>query len=134
MISGELFLIKFMENCLLWYLNSKIRNMEWKASIVKYKKQDRIAVYFKKSKELIVRIKKLEDAQWSYSLGAWHLPNNEENRKRFKLENAVLRADKAAKTEQFSKWLKSKRYSDNTIKTYTDALKSFLFFLQYQTC
>ena len=125
---GELFLIKFMEKCLFLYLNSKIRIMEWKASIVKYKKQDRIAVYFKKSAELIARIKKLDDAQWSYSLGAWHLPNNEENRKRFKLENAVLRADKAAKTEQFSKWLKSKRYSDNTIKTYTDALKSFLFF------
>jgi len=102
--------------------------MEWKAKIVKYKKQDRIAVYFKKSEDLIKRIKKLEDAKWSYSLDAWHLPNNEENRKRFKLENAVLQADKITKIEQFKQWLQSKRYSDNTVKTYTDALKSFLLF------
>jgi integrase/recombinase XerD len=39
-----------------------------------------------------------------------------------------LKTDKAAKAEQFSRWLKSKRYSDNTIKTYTEALKSFLLF------
>jgi integrase/recombinase XerD len=32
------------------------------------------------------------------------------------------------KAEDFSRWLKSKRYSDNTIKTYTEALKSFLLF------
>jgi integrase/recombinase XerD len=30
------------------------------------------------------------------------------------------------KIDQFVKWLKSKRYSENTIKTYTDALKTFL--------
>jgi integrase/recombinase XerD len=102
--------------------------MEWKARIVKYKHESRIAVYFEKRKELIARIKKLGDARWSYMLGAWHLPNTAENRKRFKLENAVLAADKSAKAEQFSRWLKSRRYSDNTIKTYTDALKSFLLF------
>lgn len=56
------------------------------------------------------------------------MPNTEENRVRFKLENTVLAADKAAKSEKFSQWLKSRRYSDNTIKTYTDALKSFLLF------
>lgn len=102
--------------------------MEWKAKIVKYRQESRIAVYFEKQRDLIQRIKKLEDARWSYSLGAWHLPNNVENRKRFKLENAVLNTDKTVKAEQFSRWLKSKRYSDNTIKTYTEALKSFLLF------
>lgn len=102
--------------------------MEWKAKLVKYRHETRIAVYFEKSKELIARIKKLDDSRWSYSLGAWHLPNNEENRKRFKLENSVLTADKTKKMEQFSRWMKSKRYSENTIKTYTEALKSFLMF------
>ncbi len=102
--------------------------MKWTAKLVKYRHESRIAVFFEKSKELIARIKKLDDARWSYSLGAWHLPNNEENRKRFHLEHMVLREDKTAKIEQFSLWLKSKRYSDNTIKTYTDALKSFLLF------
>lgn len=101
---------------------------EWNAKIVKYNQESRIAVYFEKRKDLIVRIKKLADARWSYSLGAWHLPNTEENRLRFKLEDTVLRADKIEKVEKFRRWLKSKRYSDSTIKTYTEALKSFLLF------
>lgn len=117
-----------MEIELFSALNDKAEDMEWTAKIVKYKNESRIAVYFEKNKDLIVRIKKLQDARWSYNLGAWHLPNNEENRKRFKLENTVLRADKIEKIEKFKNWLKSKRYSDNTIKTYTDALKSFLLF------
>ena len=102
--------------------------IEWKAKIVKYKNEQRIAVYFEKSKDLIERIKKLPGARWSYSLGAWHLPFSEANLQRFKLEDAVLRTDKMLKAEDFSRWLKSKRYSDNTIKTYTEALKSFLLF------
>jgi integrase/recombinase XerD len=102
--------------------------IEWKAKIVYYRNEQRIAVCFEKRKDLIERIKKLPDARWSYTLGAWHLPFSEENLKRFKLENAVLRADKMLKAEYFSRWLKSKRYSDNTIKTYTEALKSFLLF------
>ena len=32
--------------------------------------------------------------------------------------------------QKFSYWLKSKRYSENTIKTYTEALKSFLIFFK----
>ncbi len=55
--------------------------MEWQAKIVKYRHESRIAVYFEKSKELIARIKKLEDARWSYSLGVWHLPNTEAKQK-----------------------------------------------------
>ena len=102
--------------------------MKWTAKMVTYRQESRIAVFFEKSKELIARIKKLNDARWSYSLGAWHLPNNEENRKRFKLEDAVLRTDKIEKVEKFRSWLQSKRYSDSTVKTYTDALKSFLLF------
>lgn len=105
--------------------------MEWNAKIVKYKKEIRIAVYFEKKQELIQRIKLLEDARWSYSLNAWHLPNTEENLNRFGLENAVLKMDKQLKIEKFIYWLKSKRYSENTIKTYTEALKSF--FLYYNT-
>ena len=64
--------------------------MEWNAKIVRYRIESRIAVYFEKNKEVILRIKKLEDARWSYSLSAWHLPNTKENRQRFKLENTIL--------------------------------------------
>ncbi|MFN8284029.1 MAG: hypothetical protein U0U67_12490 [Chitinophagales bacterium] len=77
--------------------------IEWKAKIVNYKKEQRIAVYFEKRNDLIERIKKLPDARWSYTLGAWHLPFSEANLQRFKLENAVLRTDKMRKAEDFSR-------------------------------
>jgi integrase/recombinase XerD len=35
--------------------------------------------------------------------------------------------------EKFSKWLKSKRYSTNTIKTYTEAVKTFVRFFKDKT-
>lgn len=54
--------------------------MEWQAKIVKHRQESRIAVYFEKKKDLIERIKKLNDARWSYSLGAWHLPNTEKQK------------------------------------------------------
>lgn len=102
--------------------------MIWSAKIVKYKTETRIAVYFEKKKEYIERIKKLEDARWSQSLRAWHLPDNEENRARFKIIIHELQAEKVEKINQFKKWLLSKRYSENTIKTYMEAIKSFLLF------
>lgn len=102
--------------------------MKWNAKLVKYKNEERIAIYFEKKQEYIDKIKKLEDATWSYTLGAWHLPNTEENRIRFKIEIKELLPDKWAKINQFKQWLCSKRYSENTIKTYMDALKSFLLF------
>lgn len=39
-----------------------------------------------------------------------------------------ISTDKAQEIEHFKSWLQSKRYSSNTIKTYADALKSFLAF------
>ena len=41
--------------------------MKWTAKMVTYRQESRIAVFFEKSKELIARIKKLDDTRWSYS-------------------------------------------------------------------
>ena len=105
--------------------------MKWEAKIVTHRKESRIAVYFEKNNELIARIKKLEGSRWSQSLGVWHLPDNETNRVLFKLtllsESLPSEEGKAA-IIQFIQWLRSKRYSESTIKTYTEALKSFLVF------
>ena len=105
--------------------------MKWAAKIITYKKQQRISVVFDNTADAIARIKKLEDARWSATLSCWHLPDTEENRLRFKLPNASellpnIEIKKAI--ENFQRWLRSKRYSENTIKTYSDALKSFLVF------
>ncbi len=101
----------------------------WKAALVKHNGENRIAVYFEKDAELIARIKKLADCKWSQTLKAWHVPDHEENRKRFKLALKVeLSEEHLIKMEEFTRWLKSKRYSESTIKTYTEAIKVFLMY------
>ena len=43
--------------------------MKWAAKIITYKKQQRISVIFDNTADAIARIKKLEDARWSETLG-----------------------------------------------------------------
>jgi len=105
--------------------------MKWEANIITYKKEKRIAVYFEKNAELIVRIKRLSGSRWSQTLGVWHLPDTVENRTRFHLVPLSYSFPSEEGIEQIKKyiqWLSSKRYSPNTIKTYSEALKSFLIF------
>jgi len=64
--------------------------MNWEAKLIKHKGESRIAVYFEKNAEWIARIKKLEGVRWSQTLKAWHLPDTEENRIRFKLDLPVV--------------------------------------------
>ncbi len=102
--------------------------MKWSAEIIKHKGEARIAVFFENTPELNERIKKLEGAAWNQTLKVWHLPDTDENRKTFKIPDIQQKHfpdEKAEKVEQFSRWLKSRRYSENTIKTYSEALKSF---------
>jgi integrase/recombinase XerD len=61
----------------------------------------------------------------------WHIPDNEENRIRFKIplhQQTVPSEEGIAAIEKFKQWLLSKRYSPSTIKTYSESLKSFLIF------
>ncbi len=105
--------------------------MNWKAKTLLHKGTPRIAVYFEKNTALITRIKTFEDARWSASNCYWHLPDTEANRLHFKLHLAhtlVPNAEGIASIETFKRYLLSKRYSPNTINTYSDALKSFLTF------
>jgi integrase/recombinase XerD len=105
--------------------------MNWEAKIITHKKEKRIAVYFEKNADLIDRIKRLEGSRWSQTLCTWHLPDTEENRERFKIEplkNSHPSAEGIVQIEKFKQWLRSKRYSESTITTYSEALKSFLIF------
>lgn len=61
-------------------LDITIPTMKWQAKLVTHKGLSRIAVYFEKNKELNERIKRLEGALWSASLGAWHLPDTPNSR------------------------------------------------------
>jgi integrase/recombinase XerD len=105
--------------------------MKWEAKIIKHKGDARIAVLFDKEKSLIERIKQIEGSRWSQSLRLWHLPDTIDNRIRFQIETPViniLSEEKRQQITKFCQWLLSKRYSPSTIKTYSEALRSFLLF------
>lgn len=134
--------------------------MKWKAQPITHKGMARIAVYFENRAELNERIKKLPDAQWSQTLKAWHLPDTPDNRKLLnvsppatpilpKKENNIspathnnspvktihtlrLNPEATEKIEAFKRWLRSKRYSENTLKTYSEALLSFLKYYNHK--
>jgi integrase/recombinase XerD len=105
--------------------------MNWEAKIITHRGSKRIAVYFEKNAEWIARIKQLEGARWSQTLCVWHLPDTLENRIRFRiasLASTLPSEEGIAQIEKFKQWLRSKRYSESTISTYSEALKSFLVF------
>ncbi|WP_026728958.1 site-specific tyrosine recombinase/integron integrase [Flavobacterium denitrificans] len=105
--------------------------MNWEAKIIIHKKEKRIAVYFEKNAELITRIKKQAGSRWSQTLGVWHLPDTPENRIKFHLiplSHSFPSEEGFEQIKKYVQWLSSKRYSPNTIKTYSEALKSFLIF------
>lgn len=107
--------------------------MKWQAKIIKHRNESRIAVYFEKNADLNARIKLLEGALWSQTLKAWHLPDTESYRKQFSLQLAkeyLPSEEGMAGIEKFKRYLQSKRYSESTIKTYSEALKSFLIFFR----
>lgn len=105
--------------------------MNWEAKIITHRKEKRIAVYFEKNVDLIARIKQLEGARWSQTMGVWHLPDTLENRIRFRIAamaNTIPSEEGIAQIEKFKQWMRSKRYSESTVTTYSEALKSFLVF------
>jgi integrase/recombinase XerD len=105
--------------------------MNWIARITQHKGVPRIAVCFEKNDALINKIKTFKDARWSASKKYWHLPDTEANRSHFNLALArtlTPNEEGMASIATFNKYLLSKRYSPNTIKTYCEALKSFLTF------
>lgn len=106
--------------------------MEYKAEFIHHRKQDRIAVFFENKPALITRLKALGDARWSATKKVWHLPNTAENRLRFglasKVKNPHIAYDKILQIENFKQYLNTKRYSPNTVKTYSEALQSFLLY------
>lgn len=105
--------------------------MKWESKLIKYKGTARIAVAFEKNAELITRIKTVEGSRWSQSLKVWHIPDSEENRVRFKLKplsHSIPSIEGIAQIEKFKQFLRSKRYSESTIITYGEVLKSFLVF------
>ena len=107
--------------------------MIWSAKLINHREENRIGVEFEKDKEMIQRIKLIHGARWSQQKKLWHIPDTQENRERFQIiqkQDTTLSADGQQHLHQFVRWLSSKRYSPNTIKTYSDALRLFLLYNQ----
>lgn len=105
--------------------------MDWSAKLIRHRGRDRIGIIFEKNQELIRRIKLITHARWSQQKKLWHIPDTTENRTRFKIvqiADTLPSQEGQEQLKQFARWLSAKRYSPNTIKTYSDALKSFLVY------
>lgn len=106
--------------------------MKWTTKLIKEGDQSRIAVYFTITPELNLRFQKIEGAQWSSGLNAWHLPDTPDNRCRFKVVDAEVVNQIMNHEKQFKRWMLSRRYSENSIKTYCEALRTFLNFFSWK--
>ncbi|SEF91793.1 integrase/recombinase XerD [Halpernia humi] len=94
-----------------------------------YKNQKVIFIYFEKKYELIKIIKSIEGSVWSSKKTAWYISDTPEHRKLFNIKLIeILNEQGNLELQKFKNYLNSKRYSQNTIKTYADALQSFLIF------
>lgn len=96
-----------------------------------HRHQKVLFIHFEKNQELIQEVKKIKGARWSQQKSVWYIADTDENRAIFSIPlQSTLLPSPEGMTElvRFTSWLKSARYSINTIKTYTDALKSFFTF------
>lgn len=105
--------------------------MEWTAKLITHKGVSRISVSFEENAQLTDWIKSFKGRKWSASRKRWHLPDTDENRKQFGLLTlAELSPNEEGLKglENFKRWLRSKRYSENTIRIYLEATRSLLVF------
>lgn len=115
---------------------------EVRATELLYKGKLAIGIYFPFNHEIIQKVRQLESARWSNSMKAWICSDSETFREQLSIQfpgleiqrlpreklpsHFRLSADKAAAIDRFIKHLQSKRYSDSTIKTYTECIRTFL--------
>ena len=63
----------------------------------------------------------------------WHVPDTPENRKRFRIAEESKSLEEEIVQKQitgFRLWMRSRRYSESTVKTYGEALQTFLKFFR----
>lgn len=118
----------------------------------------KLGLYFPYNDELLRLVRTFPDAKWSKSFRCWHIENNGSNLKEiYKVFSGVAKLDTRAvyapglpvkkdtkalvplneeqlkKLTRFTDWLSSRRYAESTIKTYSDALQTFLRFYHFKS-
>lgn len=125
--------------------------MNFEAKLIHYKGEARIALYYEYNKELNERVRKLAGVAWSKSLNCWHIPDTDENREKFKIQQrvhsplpiaigtkaigTVVHSPQAIpnKIQQLAiaayiETLRLRNYSPNTLKNYRDHFIAFLLY------
>jgi integrase/recombinase XerD len=116
---------------------------EWEKEIVLYQGEKRILIRFEKRGDWIQEIKKLPGARWSPALKAWHIRDCEEHRKQLDLpptdkisehiESLDGMDDEIKKQlSQLKSWMRSRRYSEQTISSYIGTLRVFFLHFKYK--
>lgn len=119
-------------------LSNKILISKIKAKPLVHREFKRIALYFENNTELNNFVRTLSGRTFSKNLGAWHVPDTSYYRKMFGLPLVEPKAEVGstqnqhfeaiARVDKYIRWMRSKRYSETTIETYKDAVKTFLRF------
>lgn len=109
--------------------------MKWNARPLVHRAEFRILVSTTDF-EITQWIRSFPDARWSKTHRGWHVPDTTRNREILHLAPRLDRIPNGNQVQQvarFKLWLQSRRYSENTVKTYTDALICFLDFFAYKS-
>ena len=108
--------------------------MNFEAKIIRHRGASRIAIIFAKNAEMLAWIREKDDARWSQTKQFWHLPDTPEFRLEFGLPPSihdVTGFPGLMEIEKFKTWLVAKRYSESSVKTYTEALRIFLYYFRH---
>jgi integrase/recombinase XerD len=112
---------------------------EWKSEALTHQGEKRIALRFEKRADWIAEVRKIPGARWSATLRAWHIRDCAEHRKLLglkpedKITESIRRNERAGplleqQLIKLSGWMRSKRYSEQTISSYLATLVVFFSF------
>lgn len=115
-------------------------------SRIRHRQADWWSLHFAYNTALIARVKALGGAKWSATHRAWLLPYARYTERELREALVGIQLERKAgrglaggadmleaptspqllAVEQFARWLRTHRYAENTVKTYTEALMVFL--------
>ncbi len=118
--------------------------VDWDIKPIEHENKKRLLVTFTFNADYNNLVKTIVGARWSNTHKGWHVADNTQHRALFGLpptdENLnsatnqhQLPEETRQQCENFVLWLRSKRYSESTVKTYSEALFVFLRHMQPKT-
>ena len=112
-----------------------MEGFNWETELINHRGFNRIAIYFENNLIFNAEIKKIKGVKWSSSLKTWHIPDTDENRLKFNINDKrekpnihIINKNALADMQQH---LELKAYSKSTISTYRAELTQFLISIKH---